>query len=430
LINYYTQWSNKVTPLHQLNAYYNGTFGKLKTYFNNDYYYSNTRFLQFINETSQISSNRDVDSKSNTHSSMFASKLVLDYLIGKSTLEGGYEYIYTDRKETYLNEQAYLPTTNDHIKEHHLAGFVSLSVPLNKVNLNAGLRLEHVASDYYEFEKLVDAQSRKYDNWFPNVGISFPIGGMSTSLSYTAKTRRPSYHELNNNIQYDDRYQYESGNPKLRPEINHDITLSNSYKWFYSSLSYQYVTNPIEPIFEPYKENSNISILTNKNYGHVNNYDATVSLSPKIGFWSPTLNTDLMGQDLVIPYMGGSLKMNNPVLFIKQLNNFSLGDYLLSLNFRYHTKGSIGIAELKPSKQFDVEVAKSFCHDRLSLQLQCTDIFRSARNSMYSYGTMMVLDKWNYSDSQAVKFTLRYNFNKAKSKYKGTGAGQDEKSRL
>ena len=430
LINYYTQWSNKVTPLHQLNAYYNGTFGKLKTYFNNDYYYSNTRFLQFINETSQISSNRDVDSKSNTHSSMFASKLVLDYLIGKSTLEGGYEYIYTDRKEAYLNEQAYLPTTNDHIKEHHLAGFVSLSVPLNKVNLNAGLRFEHVASDYYEFEKLVDAQSRKYDNWFPNVGISFPIGRMSTSLSYTAKTRRPSYRELNNNIQYDDRYQYESGNPKLRPEINHDITLSNSYKWFYSSLSYQYVTNPIEPIFEPYKENSNISILTNKNYGHVNNYDATVSLSPKIGFWSPTLNTDLTGQDLVIPYMGGTLKMNNPVLFIKQLNNFSLGDYLLSLNFKYNTRGSIGIAELKPSKQFDVEVVKSFCHDRLSLQLQCTDIFRSARNSMYSYGTMMVLDKWNYSDSQAVKFTLRYNFNKAKSKYKGTGAGQDEKSRL
>ena len=42
----------------------------------------------------------------------------------------------------------------------------------------------------------------------------------------------------------------------------------------------------------------------------------------------------------------------------------------------------------------------------------------------------MVLNKWNYSDTQAAILTLRYTFNKVNSKYKGTGAGNEEKKRL
>lgn len=49
---------------------------------------------------------------------------------------------------------------------------------------------------------------------------------------------------------------------------------------------------------------------------------------------------------------------------------------------------------------------------------------------MFTYGTSMLLDKWNYSDSQAVKLTISYRFNSVNSKYKGTGAGNAEKSRL
>lgn len=42
----------------------------------------------------------------------------------------------------------------------------------------------------------------------------------------------------------------------------------------------------------------------------------------------------------------------------------------------------------------------------------------------------MKLDKWNYSDSQAVRFTIRYVFNSTVNRYKGKGAGQSEKNRL
>ncbi len=65
-----------------------------------------------------------------------------------------------------------------------------------------------------------------------------------------------------------------------------------------------------------------------------------------------------------------------------------------------------------------------------TFQLQATDVFRTARNSVFAYGTSMLLDKWNYSDSQAVKLTVSYRFNSVNSKYKGTGAGNEEKNRF
>ena len=94
----------------------------------------------------------------------------------------------------------------------------------------------------------------------------------------------------------------------------------------------------------------------------------------------------------------------------------------------YHTAGDMDVVTLKPSWQINLGVAKII--GNWFFQLSATDIFKTARNSMITYGTQMKLDKWNYSDSQAVRFTIRYAFNSTMSKYKGRGAGQSEKNRL
>ena len=38
--------------------------------------------------------------------------------------------------------------------------------------------------------------------------------------------------------------------------------------------------------------------------------------------------------------------------------------------------------------------------------------------------------QFNKFDTQRIKFSLRYNFNATKSKYRGTGAGSEEKARM
>jgi hypothetical protein len=40
------------------------------------------------------------------------------------------------------------------------------------------------------------------------------------------------------------------------------------------------------------------------------------------------------------------------------------------------------------------------------------------------------ISQTNIMDMQKIKFSVRYNFNAAQSKYRGTGAGSDSKARM
>ena len=77
----------------------------------------------------------------------------------------------------------------------------------------------------------------------------------------------------------------------------------------------------------------------------------------------------------------------------------------------------------------DVPLYTSFLHERLSLQFQGSDLFESsqARITLFSGNRLMTLDQ---ETRRQFRLTVRYKFNAAKSKYKGTGAGQSQKSRM
>ncbi len=429
-IQYDLKWNRKCAPSHFVNAYYKGEVGKWNIAFDNDLVVRKNKAIQNIQEQSTSSGESHVNSINKADNVMFASKLVLSHPIGMGTVEAGGEFIFTNRKETYDNEEQIIASTDDHIKESKYTGFLSYNISLGKVGLEAGLRYEHTLSDYYEQEVWIAEQSRKYDKLFPNLGISFPIGKAKLSMDYTMKTRRPSYHELSSNMQYDDAFTYEKGNPLLQPEIIHDITLSGVYRWVYMAVCCQrvndYIDNSID--LQP-GDGKPLNIFTNVNYAHLNKYTAVLSLTPKFGIWSPRLSMTLMGQDFKMLHNGEMLHLNNPLLFVSWNNSISLpNDFILSADVSGHTYGDISLATLKPSCQLDLGFVKNL--SRWTFQLQATDVFRTARNSMYTHGTNMLLDKWNYSDSQAVKLTVSYRFNTASSKYKGTGAGNEEKNRL
>ena len=428
-IDYYTHWRRKYLPTNILDMYYIGQYGDWTLTVNNDYYSSHNKVEQEIDEVCLSEGESTISSLNQINSSMFASKSVLKYNFGKNILEAGYEYTYTNRSDRYDNYNDFLADADDNIKEHNIAGFISATFPIGVYELSGGLRYEHTISNYYENGLLISDQSQKYDRLFPNIDFTFPIKKAKFTLSYTAKTKRPMYSQLSSNIQYDDRFTYETGNPLLKPEINHDVSLNGIYKWIFFSASYQYVKNAIVGIVKPYQEGKPVNLMTYKNYDHISKYTAMVSLSPKISIWAPRLQFDIMGQDLKIPFMGTELRMNNPLLFINFYNSISVGKgFTITGDMLYHTSGDMDIATLKPSWQINLDITKTI--GNWFFQLSATDIFKTARNSMITHGTQMKLDKWNYNDSQAVRLTIRYAFNSTMSKYKGKGAGQSEKNRL
>jgi hypothetical protein len=73
---------------------------------------------------------------------------------------------------------------------------------------------------------------------------------------------------------------------------------------------------------------------------------------------------------------------------------------------------------------------KSFLKGQLTATLYANDIFRTARTKINTYYAIGHTIQDVYTYTQCVGLSLAYNFNATRSKYRGTGAGNEEKNRL
>ena len=134
-------------------------------------------------------------------------------------------------------------------------------------------------------------------------------------------------------------------------------------------------------------------------------------------------------------------------------------DAWLNLDFSWRTKGNAENMYLEDTWQCDLGLYKSFNNDKWSVKLQCNDLFSTANSGMVLRSDIRENDKWSVKlqcndlfstansgmilksdireitmkkvlDTRNFSLTVRYKFNAAKSKYKGTGAGDSQKSRM
>lgn len=222
---------------------------------------------------------------------------------------------------------------------------------------------------------------------------------------------------------------YETGNPFLKSEMLHKISLAGLFRWLFFSASYTYDKNAIIGVFRPYEDGQPQNVMTYDNFNHLIKYDVVVSLSPRILRWSPRLRLNLLGQHFSINTYKGIKNLNNPVFFFNFYNSVSLGKgFMATGDVIWRTGGDMDIVSLQKSWQINMGLSKSM--KNWFFQLQATDLFKTARNSMITHGQNVELNKWNYSDSQAIRLIIRYSFNTTKKRYKGNGAGRDERSRF
>ena len=81
---------------------------------------------------------------------------------------------------------------------------------------------------------------------------------------------------------------------------------------------------------------------------------------------------------------------------------------------------------MEPYWKYDLGLYKSFA----SVKLQLNDVFDSWRQEMTLYDAMSRISSRKIYDTRDLSLTLRYNFNSARSRYKGSGAGNTDKGRL
>ena len=417
-------------PLHDFNTYYMGKVGKLDIDFNATFYRGKEQNLDVRNEISEELESRDVHTRSVRRNQMAAGKLVLTYPAWKGVVSAGSEITHTRTDGVYTNDEQYVRSSDTKIRESNVAGFAEYDLTLGAFKLGAGLRYEHVTTDYYSLGVWEAEPSRRYDDWFPNASVEWGKNKWNLQLNYSRKTSRPSYWELRNFIQYDNRYTYEGGNPLLRPQFTHNVALSALRSWFHLSVDYASIQHTRAWVPELY-DGQNIVFLCSRNYGDMQTLSASVSASPKFGFYRPNFMVNFSKLFYDSAQYGSGLKEHKPTWTFVAKNTFVLSKTCsANANLRYRTDYYSEFQKAKGYFQMDLRLNQSFFNKTLLVNLYVTDLFRTSQERWTSYGIGANLYKDCYNYDQTFGVIVTYNFNATRSKYKGTGAGNAEKSRL
>lgn len=422
----------KSQPEHQLNIYYAGQIGKGELTWDADYY-SNTYTQYTINmENSQDHEDRTVTSDNRVENQLTATKVSYTHPLWGGSISVGGEYTYTNRHDDYVNQEGYVPTTYTRIREQNLAGYAQYSHPLPFGQANIGLRYEHVDFDYFENATFVPGQSRVYDNIFPNISVNGQLGKVQFQVSYAAKTQRPNYSQLRNNITYANRFTWQTGNPLLKPSVTHDITAVGVWRFFQAMVSYKVLRDYILYWGTQVENQSATTLINYINHDRLPSLTVMLAASPTIGIWNLNASAIVMKQWFSLDAAGQRRTYNNP-LFVGSLNNtFTLpAGFLLSADFNYQSRGQVQNITLKrPQYTLNIGLRKSLFNDALSIEARANDLLLGCKQEALLYMESAQMKDLSWSDTRSFSLTVRYKFNAAKSKYKGTGAGQDTINRM
>ena len=452
---------------HIFNAYYNGKVGRLGIDWNVDGLFDKTvehnSTEEMTIDANQVSSSHDVKNNTKSSNNFWATKLILSYPVWKGSLSAGGEYSYNHRTDAYSflsAETLPVKATDTEINEKSAAAFVEYGRQFGKLYAQVGLRYEHLQNDYFNFGVREDEVCRDYGDWFPTATLSMPVGKVQLSLSYRKDIERPNYSNLTSSTVYINRYTYQSGNPYLRPTYTHNVVLNAAYKWAGMVMTYSRTKDNVTMATEPFPgaDDPFVSLVRT-----INGSDGYNQLSlnpyarPTFHFslftshltWHPTWFIYAQWQNYKSPCADGSeITLSRPYANFGWDNTIELpkgaratspasGGWRLNVGFRLSSKGDVNNFRLTRSAfrsefgvQRDFRLRGFGIPDlgTLTADLRCYDAFNTNKNSGIIYG-IREITVYNPA-RRTFMLDLTWKFNEARSKYRGSGAGEKQKARM
>jgi hypothetical protein len=430
---------------HTVNAYYNGKLAQWTIDLNLDGLWSTSksRVDERITVTDYLAGDAyqtPVDVNSRTRSSLYAGKLVVGHPLWQGELSLGTELDHTRRTNLYLNNVLFNSDTK--VQESSQSVFAEYNRTLGHMELQLGLRWERVDFKYYEGGVKQDEQSRTFCDLFPTLTISAVVGQSQLQLSYRRDINRPSYSQLNSSVTYANRYSMQTGNPYLRPTLTDNLSVVWAWQWIQLYTALQHVKDDVFYSSELYTggatdENavSESAILIGlKNAQSYNKWVSSLTLAPTVGFWSPQLTASVVKQWLWVDTYRGHIGLTAPLGQFTFTNAFNLGhDFTATLKFNWNTKGYMN--NLRITRNLwcaNASLQKSWMKKRFTLRLDVYDIFKNWHrgNAYLTYTGEHDTTYSLHESSRSGRLSFVYRFNTARSKYRGTGAGESQKDRL
>ena len=426
------------------NLYYNGKIADaLGVDVNLDYYQTGSAAEDLSEESSTESESRTIRSTSNADGRLYAAKAVLSYPIWTGKLEVGTEETFSRRADQYaISGIQDIPASQSQVAEDNYAGFLSYGFMLPKAGMfNAGVRYEYVHYAYTDAMTPENNIVRNYGNWFPTASWANAFGPVQVMLNYSAKTMRPNYALLSSAVRYLSRYIWQSGNAQLQPQLTHDISATAVWKFVAVAVEYSRTNGAIMTWTTPKGEDGVTLVQPCNIETPYRAMAAYVNLTPTIGPWNLNYTLGIQPQWLTInapdPRSADGIKLTRfngkPIGFMQLFNTVTLKDgWQLELGGMVMTPGYTQNLYLR-NWYCDITAAvqKTLLRDgSLVLRLEGRDLAGLAHYDVDTDFGRHTVVQTNLMDTQRVKLSIRYNFNTAKSKYLGTGAGTESRGRM
>ena len=375
-------------------------------------YYNN-----FIN---QVSPYKTEGLENSTKSSYYSYNLRGDYFKPFSqslSLEGGFKFAYTKVDNDFLSIKDLVndPTkSNNFIFDENInALYASLKKTLSdKTSLRLGIRAENTNLKGNQV-KYNTTFTQTYNSFFPNLSISHTFSAVNTlNFAYNMRISRPSYNNLNPFKSWINDYTYSTGNPDLKPQYTHNLSLQHSFMYvLFSNLTYSYTKDVVSEI--PFTtSNGLIGYTMPTNIENSHNLNLSVSTSIPIRPWltfvaylsenytnNNSQNEEFSFENQSFSFMGySSISFTLPK------------KYRIDLSGYYTTGGTWGIFNYESFRGVNINANKSFFNEKLTLSAGVNNLLaKESYSTSYSYQNT----EWNsssYMNFRMYTVGIKFNF--------------------
>lgn len=345
--------------------------------------------------------------------------------LGKGKLEAGLKATLTttdnDINWQQQQEKQWLTDsgkTNHFIYDENIyAAYATYSRTIKKFDLQAGLRAEQT---YTKGNSLTLHQVNKRDqlNLFPSLVLMYNQSEKHQyGFSYRKSIDRYSFDVVNPFITYVSQYQYNQGNPNIRPSIGHSFELSYTYNnELFVTVNYQRYNDVPAAIYR--KDTGNVVISTEVNLRSADAVNASITYSKSLldNKWNSTNTAMLTYAKYNEP---GRDNLNNALTgaFIKTNNIFTIAKGLSAeLSAYYFSSIVFGVYKYRPRYAVSAGISKSILHNAGKLSFNVSDLFNtlSTNYNIASFGVVSYNE--NKIESRFVRIVFSYKFGNQKVK--------------
>jgi hypothetical protein len=368
--------TTKINNNH-INLFYSLKTEHFNSDLNLDYVGYNNSRIQNTSEKysfSTLLSSISSDSKINVYS--------IDYMLGyhmfdKFYAETGGSYIYSHGVGSLCAISEMIAPTNYITSEHKSSVYAIISYVLPVISFHAGLRYEIFSSNYLENFSKYNVKWHK-DRFYPYLSVSLKNGIFINTISLTSKMENPPMAYINGQTYYQNKYQYQVGNPNLRPQTSYIFEWNMSYNHLNAGLNYSFIKNYISSIFKQDDKEFNVICTTWENINLAHTLDLNVNYNNSFFRWLDfSVSAEMIKPWLIIDYCKQKVYCNDLNLYLLCNNNINISKHSsFGVDYIYHGGGNIRIYKFRPYMSVDLSYRQSFCDDKLIFYLSCNDIFR------------------------------------------------------